>query len=191
MVWEMLKPKRSGNSSKRRFRIVLFPAPEGPLMTIGTCAWIAAEPGLLMTADMEKANVWEGGARKVVLWRGLVRQGVVGIVLKGRFKQEKPGKNVCDCDDRVKALGSARELGERFNGIEGRIGGGLLQVGFAFCGVIGGEGRVWCLLSLHCGASAMRSWRDLVTSRFRVVCSRILPQLLHSLVNKQPPPPIL
>lgn len=34
MVCETLKPKRSGYSSKRRFRIVDFPAPEGPDITI-------------------------------------------------------------------------------------------------------------------------------------------------------------
>lgn len=35
MVWEMLKPKRSGYSDRRRFRWVDLPEPEGPEMTIG------------------------------------------------------------------------------------------------------------------------------------------------------------
>jgi len=35
VVWEMLKPKRSGYSLKRRPRRVDFPAPLGPDTTIG------------------------------------------------------------------------------------------------------------------------------------------------------------
>lgn len=37
----MENPNVSGWAAKRRFRIVDFPEPEGPEITIGRCSWVA------------------------------------------------------------------------------------------------------------------------------------------------------
>lgn len=65
---EMLKPNREGYSAKRRERIVLLPAPLGPLMTIGVVAESAAAAGFV------GAMVWE----EDVYGRGVRGLGMVG-----------------------------------------------------------------------------------------------------------------
>jgi len=75
----MLKPNLPGNSSKRRFRMVDLPAPEGPEMTMG---WLAERASLEAGTGSVGAIV-EG-------WVVKVRMGsVVNVGFVGRDGNEE------------------------------------------------------------------------------------------------------
>lgn len=142
---ETLKPKRSGYSAKRRFRIVDLPAPEGPEITIGRC--------VERTAARSACEAGIVGAIVVVLRRVAEdwKKVLLGVRVIGRVRDRREGIRVASVvRDAVTFIPQDYFASVWGEGAQRRlIGGGA-------SGQVSGVWRKGCLACLQCGVLTSR-----------------------------------